>query len=231
MNLGEVFLGAILLGLGAHQMKRGAERLSKGLKGANGVRVEKDTGRRLPKQVAKVRKGGMTLDLREVRPLEDRITAVRTQIKKGRTDPTVIAWARKQVNKKCGNQWCIPEKDKEKEADAIFRGVRNDARYVSDPIGIDLYAHPRRTLELKGEDCDGLTSLGVAATMSIGIPCRLKTVETVNSTGGQDHIFYQAQVRPGYWKSYDPSVNVNPGWEAPRSLIRSHRLFEVNPYL
>jgi hypothetical protein len=231
MHLGEILIGAALLGLGAHQMKKGAERLGKGLRGASGVRVERDSGRKMPKKAMVVKKGGMTLDFREVRVLEDRIAAVRTQIKKGRTDPKVIAWARKQVNKKCGDRWCIPEKNKELEADAIFRGVRSDARYVSDPIGIDLYAHPRRTLELKGEDCDGLTSLGVAATMSIGIPCRLKTVETVNSTGGQDHIYYQAQVAPGRWKSYDPSVDVQPGWEAPRSMVRSHRLFEVNPYV
>ncbi|NJN63472.1 MAG: transglutaminase domain-containing protein [Acidobacteria bacterium] len=233
MNLGEILFGAVLLGLGAQQMKKGAERLGKGLRGAGGARVEKDTKRRLPKRVGVVRRGGMTMDLREVRSLDDRINAIRDRIRKGKVDPKILAWARKQVTRKCGADWCIKEKDTAAEIVAIFEGMRRDVRYTSDVAGVDTYANPRRTLEHRAGDCDDYSALGCAALMSIGIPCRLKVIRTKDSSTW-NHIYIEAgspKDRPSRWIPLDASVNVRAGWEAPRSMVAETRIFEVSPYL
>lgn len=168
-------------------------------------------------------------DVREVESLDERINAIRDRIRKGRVDPKVIAWARSQVSRKCGNQWCVPEKDTEKEIRAIFHGMRRDVRYTSDVLGVDTYVHPRKTLEQRSGDCDDYSALGCSALMSVGIPCRLKVVRTKDSPTW-NHIYIQAgtpKADPQKWMSLDASVPVKPGWEVPASMVAASRTFEV----
>lgn len=176
----------------------------------------------------------MTMELREVRSLDDRINAIRDRARRGRVDPQVMAWARKQVTRKCASKpggWCVPEKDTKAEIIAIFEGMRRDVRYTSDILGVDTFAHPKRTLEQKAGDCDDYSALGCAALMSIGIPCRFKVVRTKDADTW-NHIYIQAGLpkhAPEQWIPLDASVPVKPGWEVPRSAVAEARIFEVRP--
>ena len=181
MDLGQVLLGLAGIALGSQSITQGAKRLHGGIKGGGGLkgagrraRIERDPGPGAHKgrKVSSVRNRNGHLSLYEVKSLDDRINAIREQANKGKVDPTVIAWARRQVSKRCAGTsdgWCIPEKNKRKEADAIFWGMRKDVRYVNDPLGVDLYVHPRRTLEHRAADCDDYASLACATLIAIYI--------------------------------------------------------------
>jgi hypothetical protein len=241
MHIGQVLIGLAGIALGARAIKKGATELSSGLRsgGPHASRgVERDPGkgapegRRVGAMRGKTRHGSMHMELREVKNLDERINAIRAQARKGRVDPRVIAWARAQVSRKCPDRpggWCIPEKDTESEIKAIFYGLRRDVRYTSDVLGVDTYAHPRRTLEMASGDCDDYSSLGCAALLAIGIPCRYKVVRTKDSPVW-NHIYIEAGTpkhAPARWIPLDASVDVKPGWEVPASQVAEARVFEM----
>jgi len=181
--------------------------------------------------------GQMRVTTREVRSLGDRLAAIIDMSEKGKIDPKVIAWARAAVSKKCrpgwnGEQWCVKENDTKGEADAIFRAMRRDVRYTSDVRGFDTYAHPRKTLEMSAEDCDGFASLGVAALQAIGIPARLEVVALKGPRPDEPaHIFIQAGIPKNgpveEWYSLDATVPNPPGWRAPDSMVTRRWIFET----
>lgn len=178
--------------------------------------------------------GPIRMTRRTVNTLDDRLANIKALATEGKFDPTVIAWTRQQLTRKCrpggnGEQWCVPEKDTKAEISAIFHGLRRDIRYTSDLVGADTYAHPRVTLRMKSGDCDDYSSLGCAALMSAGIPCRFKVIRTKQSSSW-DHIFIQGSVSRngnGPWMSLDASVPVKPGWEPPPSMVAESRIFDV----
>lgn len=53
---------------------------------------------------------------------------------------------------------------------ALFAFVRDQIRYVKDPVGIEQLSTPRRTLEKRNEDCDGKATLLVALIKSLRHP-------------------------------------------------------------
>lgn len=186
-------------------------------------------GRHMPTSAGPIR-----VTRKIVRTLDDRLANIIPLANDGKLDPSVIAWTRSQLTRKCrsgenGEQWCIPEKDTRAEISAIFHGLRRDIRYTSDVHRVDTYAHPRITLRLKSGDCDDYSSLGCAALMSAGIPCRFKVVRTKDSPTW-NHIFIQGgypKHAPTNWFSLDASVPVKPGWEPPPSMIAETRIFNV----
>ncbi|AKF03389.1 transglutaminase-like domain-containing protein [Sandaracinus amylolyticus] len=228
MNLGEIAVGVAGMLLGASAFQKGARRVQYGMRGA---RVERDPGPRghAGRSVGRVARGGMALELREVKSLEERINAIRDRAKRGRIDPKVIRWARAQVTRRCGQTWCVPEKDTAAEIRAIFEGLRRDVRYTSDVLGVDTYATPRRTLEMRAGDCDDYSSLACASLMAIGVPCRFKVVRTRDSRSW-NHIYVQGGIpkdAPRRWVTLDASVNVPVGWEVPAHQVADSRVFEV----
>lgn len=248
MNLGEVLLGLAGIALGYKSLSTGAARLHSGLEMGGGgesgriptVRVPRGATRSMPpiyrqgKHVP-TKAGSMRVTLREVNTLGDRLSIIIDKANEAKIDPKVIAWARKELSKKCragwnGEQWCVPEKDTEAEIIAIFKAMRRDVRYTSDVRGYDTYAAPRKTLELGAEDCDGYAALGCGALMAVGIPCRLEVIQTTKSQT-PDHIFIQGNVDKasvgGKWISLDASVPMPPGWRAPDSMISRRWLFET----
>lgn len=178
--------------------------------------------------------GPMRVTLKNVATLDDRLAQIIELAERGKTDPRVIAWARKELSKKCGpgwngSQWCVPEKDTKAEIEAIFKALRRDVRYTSDVHGVDTYAHPAMALQTRGEDCDGFSSLGCAALMSVGIPCRFEVIQTKRSST-PDHIYIQGgfpKEAPTHWMSLDASVPMPPGWRAPDSMVAKRWIYEV----
>jgi transglutaminase-like putative cysteine protease len=233
-NVADILLGLAGIALGLSTAHKGVKRLSGAV---GGVPTSYGRSTAVPPVLRQGRhvqtaSGPMRTTLHSVGSLDDRIAAIAKKANEGKTDPRVIAWARKELSKKCrggwnGEQWCVPEKDTEAEIAAIFKALRRDIRYTSDVVGIDTYAHPRRTLEMGGGDCDEASATACAALMAVGIPCRFKVIRTKNSPTW-DHIYVQAGTPkngPTKWVSLDASVPVKPGWEAPASMVAEAKIY------
>lgn len=90
----------------------------------------------------------------DVSTLDDRVAHIIGLIQRGRTDPKVVMLTRQVVSKRCGNDWCIPERDYSGEVRAIFAEVRKRVRYVRDAWGVDQFTSARRSLyQAHGGDC------------------------------------------------------------------------------
>jgi hypothetical protein len=274
MSLGNVALGLASLAFGVHHLRNGVRRLSAPsghpLEGMSARRAMPAPG--LGKAATPISLPGkpfMTSDRRpiitrggvhsmqmrsfNIRTLDDRMQYLRKLADEGKRDPAVYAFARRAITARCGNDWCIPEKDNVKEARAIFgaqrrrvpprmtardvgtarnifKGNRRHVRYTSDIMGVDTYQKPAHTLALRTGDCDDYSTLTCAELGSVGIPCRYKVIRT---RGAKDwnHIYPQAgfpRANPTRWISMDSSVNMPFGWEAPRRMVAASRVFRVH---
>lgn len=165
----------------------------------------------------------------KVRTVSDRIKHIKTQIEKGRRDPTIRAFAVKAVSQKCGNKFCIPERDYWGEIKAVFNGIRANVRYVRDGHGLDTYQAANRTLEFAGGDCDDFSITLGSALLSIGFPIKLRVIQTHGSPDF-NHIFLIAGIppkAPTKWVSLDASVDQPAGWHPPKSMIARIRDYDV----
>lgn len=255
MELGSVLLGLAGIALGVNTLKTGARRLAEGMQpaprgaSATGVRVvpgarvptvlvPRAATRKMPPLVSKgasvkTRSGQLATSFYGVQNLNDRLAIIIDKAEQGKTDPKVIAWARKQVSQRKpgstawnGEQWQVSEKDGAGELAALFKGMRKDVRYVSDPYGTDTYAKPAKTLELGSGDCDEYAALGCAAAMAIGKRCEMVVIETKDSKEGANHI-YPVAYSGGKRFPMDASVSMPFGWEAPDSMVARRWVYEV----
>ncbi len=266
MSFGQVALGLASIAIGLNHLNSGVKRL-------RGVPPPQTRYRRqlgdVPVTVPgrpfhssgykQVRANGATVPMQmrsfEIRSLEDRIHYLRRLVDAGKRDPQVFAFARRNLTRRCGTDWCIPEKHNLAEAKAIFgaihdgryghagsseraeletarnlfRQIRRNVRYTSDIAGVDTYQKPAHTLALKTADCDDFSSLTCASLQSVGIPCRFKVIRTKGAREW-NHIYPQAgfpRHAPTRWVSMDSSVNMPFGWEAPRTMVDASRVFRV----
>jgi len=238
MNIGDVVLGLASIAIGYSQLKKGVAAITPkdktNLGGTSVRRIQKGqyftlSGAPMGKSAAEG-----TMKIRGVNNLDERMSAIIEMSRRGKIEPSVMAWARAQVTKRCrqgrnGEQWCTPEKDTMAEIAAIYQGLRSDVRYTSDIRGFDTYVNPKHTLAQQAGDCDDYASLGVAALNSIGIPARYKVIRTHGSPDW-DHIYIQAGTPkddPTRWISLDASVPMQAGWEAPAHMIADSRVYET----
>lgn len=173
--------------------------------------------------------GDLTLKTYTVRNLDDRIKNLRVRVEKGIRDPEVYAFARSAVNKKCGAEWCVPEKNDLAELKALYRAIRDKVRYTSDIRGIDSYQNPQRTLEFGTGDCDDYSTLACATAMSIGFPCRFKAIRT-KGANDWNHIYSEIgypKRLPKKWIPFDASIEMGLGWEAPSKMVSEAKTFPV----
>lgn len=221
MSLGRFALGVISIGLGLHQIRKGAAHLG-------AASAHRRSGFAGPsRDHALTPSGAIRLRTYQVRGLEDRIRRLQGLVDNGRRDPRVYEFARRAVNKKCRGKWCVPEKNTAMEAEALFRHIRDNVRYTSDIAGIDSYQKPGHTLALGTGDCDDYSTLTCAAALSLGIPCRFKVIRTHGSPDW-NHIYAQLGVprrAPKKWVAFDASVEMPFGWEAPASMVADARVF------
>jgi len=167
----------------------------------------------------------------QVTTLEQRVRHIQGRILKGETDPQIYTLARQIVSRRCGDDWCIKEKDNVGEAKAVFDFMRKNVRYTSDSLNIDTFQNPILTVKLGTGDCDDHAATTCALLLSIGIPCRLKVVQTTDSNQ-PNHIYAQAgfpRSNPQKWLTLDSSVKVPFGWEVPGSSIAKHWEFKPLP--
>lgn len=267
MSFGQVALGLASIALGLNSLNNGVKRL-RGVEprrsryrpqlgaapGAVSGRPFHSTGY---KQVRAPNGSLVPMQMRsfEIRSLDERIQHLRRLVDAGKRDPQVFAFARRNLTRRCGDDWCIPEKDNLAEAKAIFgsiqagrygspssqqraeletarnlfRQIRRRVRYTSDIAGVDTYQKPGHTLALGTADCDDFSSLTCASLQAVGIPCRFKVIRTKGAREW-NHIYPQAgfpRHAPTKWVSMDSSVNMPFGWEAPARMVDASRVFRV----
>jgi hypothetical protein len=155
-SLGKVALGLASLVMGAKYLHAGAKHLSaapedRGAGPRFGLgsldRAHMDSG------YVKTGKGPMRMRTYTIRNLDERIRHLRRLVHEGKRDPAVYAFVRDAISRRCGDDWCIREKDNLSEARAIFDAARKRVRYTSDIAGVDTYQKPAHTLALRSGDC------------------------------------------------------------------------------
>lgn len=161
--------------------------------------------------------------------ISDRVGRIVTLIRKGKIDPKIRTWAVETVSRKCGRNWCIPERDYWGEVKAIFLEVRRRVRYVRDPIEVDTFTSGRWTLKQGGGDCDDYVILLGSGLQAIGYPVKARVYRTKDAPDW-NHIALLVGLpprAPTRWVTLDASVAKPPGWGAPASMVAKVRDFEV----
>lgn len=216
----------ILTGLGA------AYEGYKALKGDDGASTD---GIGATKERPKEKIGEFSVGRGEVKSIEERVPEIVRLVRLGKRDPLVQLAVAKVINERCGSDWCIREKDHPGEIKAIFAWVRQQARYMSDPRGVDTFRSPRRTLfQYHGGDCDDLSAAlcaMLAATLeSVGFETKLRVVALKpNPPKAYSHILVLCglpQRNPTKWVALDPSVGQPPGWY-PKDRVSGHKDFDI----
>jgi transglutaminase-like putative cysteine protease len=227
MSALRVALGLAGIALGVRQISGGFKHL----KSAGGP--QKTAAKRRQRPLGDVSvdtpSGKIRLRTYDIRNLDERIEHLRRLAYAGKKDPAVYEFARRAVNAKCGDSWCVPEKDNLAEARALFNAVRKNVRYTSDIAGIDSYQKPGHTLVLRTGDCDDYSTLACAAAASLGMPCRFKVIRTKGAPMW-NHIYAQIgfpRRNPRKWVSFDASVSMPFGWEPPVSMVADARVFPL----
>ncbi len=120
----------------------------------------------------------------------------------------------------------VPPKDYYGEIVAIHHWMLRNIRYFRDPVGQETLADPEQTaFNLRGGDCDDLTTLEMALLGSIGI--QSYPVVCGMTPGQFTHVYLHATVpignhrRSGEIVPLDPIMRNKPvGWEAPNVKAR-----------
>lgn len=169
----------------------------------------------------------LNFDRTTVDSLDERVARIHDQMISGTADPKVYALARAVLSRKCGDTWCVPEKDSLAEIRAVFAEVRSRVRYTWDPVDYDAFQTPGKTLELANGDCDDMVSLLGAMLRSIGYKVRSRVVWT-KGFSTWNHIYLLVQLPTGEWMALDATVDKPAGWEVPKELwLHEPRDFDV----
>lgn len=116
-------------------------------------------------------------------------------------------------------------KDYRAMAVACYRWVRDNIRYVRDPVGQEALCHPEYLLQVAGGDCDDMSMLVAALCGSLGIQTRFVTVAVNSQQFG--HVYLEAEAAPGNWLPLDPIMREHgEGWEVPNPTRR--KVYGVN---
>jgi transglutaminase-like putative cysteine protease len=91
--------------------------------------------------------------------------------------------------------------DKLSEATAIFEWIRDNVKYVKDPVGVEMITTPQKLIETGAGDCDCLSMLLAAMVESIGIPARFVAIQTKPEMG-YNHVYPEAKI-DGNWIAFD----------------------------
>lgn len=169
----------------------------------------------------------MRLTTHTVYSLEGRVQHILRLTRSGRDDPRIRKAVAKIIGRKCGDKWCVPEKDWESECREVFKWVKRNVRYTRDIEGKDTFQHPIRTIELGIADCDDMSSLIGSMLLAAGYPVKLRVIRTVGSKDW-NHIFPMIGLPPGApnrWVALDATVPRPMGWHPPANMIEDTQDF------
>lgn len=104
------------------------------------------------------------------------------------------------------------------EIDALHRFVRDQIRYVRDPVDYELVQSPEKTLEIRQGDCDDKATLLAALLKSTGHPARFIAVGF--NGDAFSHVLVQTKVDStgrdnDDWISLETIIDKPAGWFPP----------------
>ena len=179
----------------------------------------------------------LTAKRHQVHTIEQRVQKIIELVRKAKVDPYVQRATAGVLNRKCGDDWCVPEKDHTAEIRAIFTYVREHVRYMADPKNLDTFRAPRHTMRpvedggFAGGDCDDVCSVLASMLLIAGYSVKLRIMSVPpNPKGAWTHIFVRCglpQRAPTKWISLDATLNKAPGFD-PSRLANATRDFDVS---
>lgn len=108
---------------------------------------------------------------------------------------------------------------------AIHNWVRDNIRYVRDPVGQETLSYPEYTLSTKGADCDDMVILEMAMLGSIGLSSYPVVIGT--TPGLFSHVYLKAIMPPGKHRRAGEHIPLDPimrewpaGKEAPADKVK-----------
>jgi len=131
------------------------------------------------------------------------------------------------LTRKCGDHWCVGEKDYNAEVAALWSAIVNvssplSMRYVMDHYDTDQFHSNRVLKRWRGSDCDDMCVRLGALLRSVGYPLKLRIIAEQDEEHGSpwSHIYLKVGLpprAPTKWKALDLAVvpHVQPGWEVP----------------
>lgn len=123
----------------------------------------------------------------------------------------------------------IPERDKMKEAERIFKFVRDNIRFVKDPLGKETIFSTKALLNpvrtdtgwiLKGRmqgDCDDKSITLATMLQIIGIPTRFVAIKTFDKPKYFSHVFVEGLIEDK-WIPFDTITKNDMGWRYPFTI-------------
>jgi len=98
------------------------------------------------------------------------------------------------------------------EVRALHEFVRDQIRYVRDPVGLELVATPEKVLEYRQGDCDDKSTLLAALLESLGHPARFVAV---GIRGGPfSHVLVESKIGAS-WVPLETILDKPAGWYPP----------------
>jgi len=163
-----------------------------------------------------------------VNSTDDRVELIARNIQKGRISPLVHIFASQALTDRCGDAWCVAEKDWTGEIQQIGAHIRRTIRYTLDTHNIDTYRTPDRTIQLALGDCDDMVALAGSVLQAVGYPILIKVIQ-MEGEPDFHHIYLMTGTppeNPQDWIAVDATQPQPVGYEPPG--IIDHRHYTVN---
>lgn len=136
---------------------------------------------------------------------------MRSIVRQYKKNPTIRELALRQVRR-------LPDKNFTAEANALFKFVRDNIRYVKDINGVETIHTPIELLKRGQGDCDDQSILLASLLESIGHPTAFEAIGFAPQTFS--HVFVKSRVG-NKWVSMDPIMTNWPmGKSAPNVVTR-----------
>lgn len=164
------------------------------------------------------------------RNIDERIDQLIEQISEGKRDPYIRQIAGQVLTGKIAGIEAVASRDWWGEAKALFEYTRQNIRYTRDPLEVELYQRPRRSLSQGIGDCDDQTIFLGAILQSVGYPVTIKVIGLKGSNVFQ-HVYLLVGLPPHdpkKWEPLDPSRPEDAGWELEEDKVGLERHYEVN---
>lgn len=126
----------------------------------------------------------------------------------GQTDVPLITLARQIISNRVPMSGT--SKNYAAQMAALQNWVRDQIRYVRDPVGAEMVQTPERTLDIKAGDCDDKSVLLAALLMSAGFQCRFVAVGLKG--GPYSHVFVEARLGTRWVPCETIVAGKEPGW-------------------
>jgi hypothetical protein len=173
-------IGLLIRGFAHLSTWRGLGRLGSGRLGyAESLDEARDRTSGVIQKVTPYRVGG----------IKERVQLIAGLAKKDRLKPEIREAAAAVLSRTKNGEWEVPPKDWRAEVKALFEASTSPkskygVRYTMDPLGVDLYTAPSKTMKLKIEDCDGQVAYLASLLGSVGYDPHLITMATPRSPNG-----------------------------------------------